>query len=349
MEDKIIKRVNQAIEDKTFPGCVVGWIKNGKSHVLPFGSHTYDSDSQSVTEDSVYDVASITKSIPTATSLLTFIDSGDVSLEDKLSKFIPGFVNKEEVKIKHLLTYTLDLEIPKGADMMDKSADEIISIILKAKLRVTPGTKHFYTNVSAALMGSVVEAVSGSKLPKFAQDYFFEPLGMTKSTFYPLEKFSKEEIVPTEVVDWRGGLVQGEVHDESTYILQKGGYYLGAAGLFSTAVDLLKFTQMVLNKGSMNGERFLSENIIKEMEKDQIELPDAHVGLGWELNEPTRMGKYSEEIIGKSGFTGCMIMINDLKKASLVILSNRVHPKRPSDAIAMNSVRTEIANMVFSD
>lgn len=348
MEDLISKRINKAIEERVFPGCVVGWVKSGRYNILPFGRFTYNENSQAVGENSVYDVASVTKSIPTAMSLLTFIDSDKVTLEDGLSKYIPEFENKDEVRIKHLLTYTLDLEIQKTSELLSKSAGEILSIILKAKLKNPPGTRHLYTNVSAVLMGYVVEKVSGKKLPEFAHDHFFGPLEMNKTTFYPLDIFSKEEIVPTEMVDWRSGLVQGEVHDESTYILQKGGYYLGAAGLFSTAGDLLKFTEMILNSGFLEGKRFLSKKMIEKMGKDQLNFSDTHVGLGWELNEPARMGKYAPEIIGKSGFTGCIVMINPKKHSSLVILANRTYPKRPSEVETIKSVRRDVADIVFA-
>lgn len=348
VKDLISKRIKKAIEDKVFPGCVIGWFENGKYNLLPFGKFTYDENSKNVKEDSIYDVASVTKSIPTTMSLLTFIDSGKVALEDKISKYIPEFKNKDEVKIRHLLTYTLDLEIPKTSELLDKSAEEIMSIILKAKLKSPPGTKHLYTNVSATLMGYVVEKVSGKKLPEFARDYFFGPLEMNKTTFYPLNTFSKEEIVPTEIVDWRGGLVQGKVHDESTYILQNGGYHFGAAGLFSTAGDLLKFTEMILNNGFLNGKRFLSERIIGEMGKDQLSFSDVHVGLGWALNEPIRTGKYAPEIISKSGFTGCIVMINPKKHSSLVVIANRTYPKRPSEVETIRGVRRDVADIIFA-
>ena len=347
MEELIFKRVVKAIKEKVFPGCVVGWFKDGEQNVLPFGNFTYDEDSRLVKKDSIYDVASVTKSIPTSMSLLSLVDSNKVGLEDKLSKYIPEFENKDEVKIRHLLTYTLDLEIPKTSELLYKNAEEVLSLIMKAKLKSIPGTNHLYTNLSATLMGSVVEKVSGKKLPQFADDYFFKPLKMSQTTFYPLKSFSKEEIVPTEIVDWRGGLVQGEVHDETTCILQRGGCYFGASGLFSTAGDLLSFTKMILNNGFLDEKKFFSEKIIRAMLVNQVHLPGICVGLGWELNEPDRMGKYAQEIIGKSGFTGCIVMVNPKKHSSLVILANRTYPRRPSINEPIRSFRRDIADIIF--
>ncbi|MEK7642724.1 MAG: serine hydrolase domain-containing protein [Patescibacteria group bacterium] len=321
MEQSISTRANRAIKEKVFPGCVVGWIKDGKKKVLPFGNFTYEIDSKKVDKDSIYDVASITKVIPTSCLLLDLVHKGQISLEDQVAKYVSGF-RKPEVIIKHLLSYTLNLEISSMTSLAQKPVQEIIDTVIKAPLREKPGVNYLYTNSTAALMGFIVSKVTGKKLPDLAEERFFNPLGMRRSTFEPLKKFSKEEVVPTEVSDWRGGLLQGEVHDESTYILQKNGYYLGAAGLFSTVPDLLIFSEMIFKN-----THFLE--------------------LGWQSNEPKFMGKYVSEIKCKTGFTGCILMINLKKNSVLVILSNRVYPKRPEDKEAINRLRTEIANIIF--
>lgn len=347
MEKLISERIKSAISEQVFPGCTVGWIKNGKQKILPFGRFTYDHRSKVVREDSIYDVASITKSIPTSSSLLTFIDSGLIKLDSPVHKYIPEFENKDDVKIKHLLSYTLDLDIPEMSKIAKENGVDVLSMIFKAKLKQPPGSVHVYTNASAILMGLLVERISGEKLPKFSRDYFFSRLKMNRTTFNPLKIFSKQEIVPTEISDWRKGLIHGEVHDESSYILEKKGYYLGASGLFSTTPDILKFTQVLLNKGNFGKQTFFSQDMVEKMSKDQIDIPNIHTGLGWEVNEPARMGKYAKEILGKSGFTGCMVMINQKKNSSLVILSNRIHPVRPKNTVAINSVRRDIADIVF--
>ena len=329
MNREIEKRIEVAISEKVFPGCVVGWIKEGKRTILPFGRFMYDEGSQSVKEDSIYDVASITKVIPTSTAILTLIDWGKLSINDSVTKYIPEFGNypdKNNVAIKHLLTYTLNLDIPSMASLKDKPASEVIHIVLSAPLREKPGLNFIYTNSTAILLGILVERITGKRLDMFAQEHFFNPLGMTRSTFHPLDGFNKEVIVPTEISEWRGGLLQGEVHDESTWILQKEGYYLGAAGLFSTAPDILKFTEMIMSRWSLDNEE---------------------IGLGWEMNDQNKMGEHALHIIGKSGFTGCMVMLSPKKQSSLVILSNRVHPKRPENGDAINAVRRDIANIIF--
>ena len=324
VEMQVSDRIGRAIKEKSAPGYVVGWIKNGGQKVLPFGNFTYDQNAPLVREDSIYDIASITK-VFTSGILLKLIGKNQLSLGDNLVKFIPEFGNypeKKSVTIKNLLEYKLNLAIPSMASLKNERAEQIIKTITEAQLREAPGTKYLYTNSTTMLMGLVAEKISGKKLNILMEEYFFTPLKMSRTTFGPLEKFSKGEIVPTEMDDWRGGLVHGQVHDESAYTLQKTGVCLGAAGLFSTVPDLLKFAEMTLNA-------------------------DKYSGLGWEHNESIRMGKYAPEIIGKSGFTGCMIMLNKTKNTSLVILSNSIYPKRPVDAKSRNSVRRDVADIVF--
>lgn len=348
MEDEIVQRIGRAIAEKIFPGCVVGIVqKNGKRIILPFGRFTYDEASNVVKEDTIYDVASITKAIPTASLLLTLIDEGRVGLNDSLINYLPEFGStggKDKVLISHLLTYTLDLDMPAMSSLKDKTADEIISIAFKAPLKNQPGKKHHYTNVTAGLMGLTIRQLTGRNLDDLSEELFFRPLSMTRTTFHP-ENFAKNEIVPTEFDDWRGRLIHGEVHDESSYVVNQK-FILGMAGLFSTAPDLLKFLEMLLQHGELNGNRYFSASMVRAMHANQLADIGRSGGLGWELNQSEFMGKYAPELFGKTGFTGCLVLASPVKGAGLVILSNRIYPKR-GDYQAIYEVRKDIADIVF--
>ena len=348
MKELITEHVGKAITDKVFPGCVIGVVnKNGDRQVLPFGHFTYEPNSPTVKEDTIYDLASITKSIPTASIALTLIDRGKLKITDKLIKYLPEFNNsdRENVLIKHLLTYTLD---GYGlASLKTKTADELLHILLTHDFEKKPGSLFKYTNIPAALMGLVIEKVTGKTLDVLADEYFFKALEMKRTTFFP-EKFSANEIPPTEIDDWRG-LVQGFVHDESAYIGKKGGKIMGHAGLFSTAGDILNFLEMLLNKGTFKGREYFSKNIIEKIQTNQIpELPDI-TGLGWELNQPRFMSKLcSPKTFGKTGFTGTLCVCDIEKGIAYVILSNRTFPKRPVDSSIINRVRAGIGEIIFS-
>lgn len=348
MKEAITTRVQQAIEEKVFPGCVVGIVKkDGERQILPFGNFTYDSDSPEVKEDTIYDTASITKSIPTASLALMLIDQGKLKISDKLIDYIPEFNNSDRhnVLIKHLLTYTLD---GYGlASLKQKTADELFETLLTHDFERRPGTVFKYTNIPAALLGLVIERITGSTLDKLADKHFFVPLAMKRTTFFP-EKFPLEEIVPTETDDWRG-LVHGIVHDESAYIAKKEGKIVAHAGIFSTAGDILNFLEMLLNEGTFKSREYFSKESIRLMGTNQIvELNDS-TGLGWELNQPRFMGKNcGEHTFGKTGFTGTLCICDVEKGVAYVILSNRIYPKRPADSSAINAMRADLGEIILA-
>lgn len=346
-KDQITKAANQAIQDKVFPGCVVGIVnKNGEHQILPFGNFTYDQSSQFVKEDTIYDTASLTKSIPTGSLALQLIDEGKLKLTDKLIDYIPEFRNSDRgnVLIKHLLTYTID---GYGlASLKEKSAMGLYETLLTHDFEKRPGTVFKYTNIPAALLGLVVEKIHGDTLDNLADKHFLKPLKMTRSTFYP-ENFPIEEIVPTESDDWRG-LVHGIVHDESAYICKKEGKIVGHAGLFSTAPDILNFLEVLLHKGTFQGKKYFSEKIVEQMGTNQIEELNDFTGLGWELNQPRYMGDHcTPHTFGKTGFTGTLAICDIEKGIAYVILSNRIFPKRPSDSAAINSFRKVVGEIIL--
>lgn len=349
MKNKIAEIINNGIKDKVFPGAVVGVIKNGQKDFFSFGRFTYDESSPLVKDDTVYDVASITKSIPASCLLLSLIDQGKVDLNDRLIKHLPEFNNspgKENVLIKHLLTYTIDFDIPSMSSLKNMSPDEIINIIINAPLKSSAGTKFIYANSTALIIGLLLKKLTGRMVNDLAEEYFFNPLKMTRTTFHPLNFLKKEEIAPSEICDWRGMLIQGEVHDESSFVLQKK-YFLGIAGLFSTAPDIILFLEMLLNKGEKDKRRFFSEDMIKSMRTNQLAEIDGCVGLGWKLNQPDFMGRCSKDICGMTGFTGSFVLWNALKGLGLTMLTNRIYPKRPLNDLAINKIRNALADIVF--
>jgi len=351
LEKLIRERVLQAIKEKNFPGCVVGVVrKRGERTVVPCGTFTFDPNSPNIKETSIFDVASITKVIPTSSLALKLIDEGRLGLEDKLIKYVPELSNsdREKVLIKHLLTHTLEYDFQLSA-YKNSSPDEILNVIFSTEFKSRPGTNFFYANATSILLGLVVARILGGTLDELGDDYYFRPLKMTRTTFHPLKRFQKTEIVPTEIQEWRGGLIQGEVHDESAYVLSHK-ITAGSAGLFSTVPDLLTFLEMLLNEGSLEGHKYFSHEIIQQIETNQIANLGHYAGLGWELNQPWYMGKHcSSKTFGKTGFTGCNCVCDIKRGIGLVILSNYTYPTRKPDSTVMNRFRTEIADIVFEN
>jgi CubicO group peptidase (beta-lactamase class C family) len=325
MREHIEQRAQSAIEEKVFPGCVVGVVKNGERTVLPFGRFTYEENSNPVKEDTIYDVASITKSIPTASLALTLIDEGKLKLGDRFIDYIPEFRNsdREAVTIRHLLNY----EVGGYAlsSLKERSAKELYEEIMTREFSFRPGERSAYSNLPSFLLGLAVEKAGGDPLDKLAQKYFFDPLKMNHTSFWP-QYFSREEIAPTEIEEWRGH-VQGSVHDESAYVFTVlGPRAVGHAGLFSSAPDLLNFLEMLLHGGAITDS--------------------AEKGLGWQVNEAWMGPHRSTKTFGKTGFTGTSVAVDRERGSALAILSNRTWPKR-TDTNAIAAFRSDIADAVF--
>lgn len=342
----IAREAEEAIRSRVFPGCVIGFVRtNGNREIYPFGNFTYEADAQQVTAETIYDVASITKSIPTACLALQLIERGQLKLYSLLKEYIPEFSNsdRDSVSIKHLLTYTLD---GYGlARHMDKDKDGLLQLLLTKDFEQRPGTVFKYTNIPAALLGLVIEKVTGESLDVLAQREFFTPLGMNSTTFHP-ETLDQSLITPTEI-DHRGE-VRGAVHDESAHIFKQGGKVMGHAGIFSTANDLLHFMEMLLNKGNFAGKKYFSEELVDLMATNQIAELNDYTGLGWELYQPRYMGEHcGEHTFGKTGFTGTLVVADVEKGIAYVILSNRIYPKRPETSAAINAFRASIGNILL--
>lgn len=346
MEEKIRLILERAVEDEVFPGAVAGFIKDGQTGITPVGQVSYDPASKAVTKDTLYDVASITKAIPTSSLALYLLDHNQLHLGDTVEQFLPHFINPD-VTIWHLLTQTVTYEynneILQLSKLKNTDAETIYATVYAALINQL-GTVYSYTNATSIILGHVIEEVMEKSLDNAAQEIFFTPLNMMRTTFFPS---STQDVAPTEIDSWRGE-VRGIVHDESAYILRKKGV-VGSAGLFSTVPDLLSFLRMLLNNGESNGKRFFSENIISHMHTNQLTGIGASTGLGWELNQPQYMGKYTHPtMFGKTGFTGCNVVIDPRQKRAMVLLSNYTYPRRKPSSERINEVRRAVADIVFS-
>lgn len=329
LEDKIRERVRKAIQERVFPGCVIGILHPRESIVLAEGSEAYDG--KVVYTDSVYDVASITKSIPTALIALQLIEEHKLSLDDALIAYVPEYYGsyRDEIRIQHLLAYTVDgLRLSQFADA---SPEHIHDAVMHAKLVRSPGSAFYYSNMSAYLLGLVIESIAGN-LKDAAQSRIFDRLQMRATTFFP------NEAVPTE------DDLRGLVHDESARVFARVGKVVGHAGLFSTVPDVLKVCESLITD-----EKILSRSTIALMTQNQLAPLALWGGLGWELNQPHWMGMHaSAHTFGKTGFTGTSMVCDVARHIAIVILSNRVYPKRPLSANEINRFRADVCDIVFS-
>jgi CubicO group peptidase (beta-lactamase class C family) len=281
--------------------------------------------------------------------LLKLIDQGEVALEDKVVDYIPQFGGSERrdaVKIKHLLTYTVDIFVSPEKYFGSVPVNEVLKNIMKAPLQSPPGESFRYTKVTTILTGMIVEDVTEKRLDENSRDTFFDPLGMNQTTFHPNRDLSAK-IPPTENKKSRG-LIQGEVHDEDTHKLQSAGHYYGPAGLFSSVPDLLQFLEMMLNDGRKDGDKYLSESMLNNALSPHFPGPKYTIGLGWALDDQKHVGESpAGPVFSYVGFTGCLFAGNQSTDSGAVILSNRTYPKRPEEPTKINKFRRDIASLVW--
>ena len=349
MNDQIQELLEQAIKNRIFPGAVVGYINNKQKNVLVAGRLTYDSHSPQVNAETIYDIASLTKAIPTNSLVLKLVEQAKLSLDEQVVKFIPELNNplRETILVKHLLTYSVIFALPHGLSVLaPKGSKAILDAIYNAPLKDPVGTTVLYTNAPVILAAMLLEHVTKKPLDILADELLFRPLQMSQTTFHP-DMLDKSRVAPTEIVD--GVELRGVIHDEVARALQKDGIFAGEAGVFSNVSNLLNFAEMLLNRGSFLGQQIFSPKIVAQMHTNQIENPDYAAGLGWHIKKPSFMGsKVSGQAFGKTGFTGPSILIDPSKGTALVLLTNSTFPRRSADRAAINRVRQDLANIIFA-
>ncbi len=345
--------LEKAHEERMFPGCACALISKDSIEYLTYGSFTYEAGAPKVTTESLFDVASITKVVGPMSIAQMLIDEGVLSLEDKVSTYLPTFAIhpfKDEVLISHLLTYTVGHSGTGGSKSLITpgiTPQGFADILIKLPLNSPPGAEYMYSNITAFLLTQVIEKVTGRRLDELASERIFTPLGMNTATFSP-EIVDKAGVIPSEITEDRGE-VRGFVHDESADFLKKGNISSGAAGLFASIQDIALFMQMVAARGVCNGVRFFSEEMVSLWTRDIYpELLPTHTPLGWgDLNNPM-IDVHHRNIVVKGGFTGCFMFADLDQGVGLVFLSNRTYPKRKEDSSDFKKLKEDLMRAVLS-
>lgn len=322
-----ISMINEAIKDSVFPGAQMLVVKDGKIEINKcFGKLMYDINSADVNENTLYDLASLTKVIATTTAAMICYDKKLFQLDDPVMKYLPKFgVNgKEKITIKNLLLHNSGLPAFILYYKKYDKPEQVINDIFNLSLEYPIGTKTVYSDLGFIVLQKVIEKVTKKKLDVFCRDEIFKPLEMNNTMFNP-PKSLRNNIAPTELDDyWRKRLLIGEVHDENSFLL---GGVAGHAGLFSNASDLAILLQMLLQDGSYKGKQLIKKETIKLFTSN---IHSSSRALGWDLkSEQSSSGKYfSASSYGHTGFTGTSVWIDPEKKIFVIFLTNRVYPTR---------------------
>lgn len=317
--------LTEAIADRVFPGAVCLVTRRGHLvHSVALGRSTYAEDAVPVRLDSAFDLASLTKVCATAPVVLTLVRDGVVSLDQPVVSLLPGFSGggREDVTLRHLLTHSSGLPAWQGFYAEASSREDVARLALATELEASPGVRMRYSDIGLILLMACVETATGTDFDHAVQRRVFDPLGMAgarfNSTGVPMPG-----AVPTEVVEQRGGLVAGVVHDENAWAM---GGISGHAGLFATAGDVARLAQAFANGGAGWLPPALAELAIRPQGVPE----DSLRCLGWDHPGPgSWAGTHPPpRLFAHTGFTGTSVWCDPDTGICVVLLTNRVHPTR---------------------
>ncbi|NUM50803.1 MAG: serine hydrolase [Flavobacteriales bacterium] len=379
----------EGIREKAYPGCQVLVAKNGAViYHKAFGTHTYDSTSKKVELFDVYDIASVTKITATLPSVMKLQDEKKFSLNDHLGHYLGKHIkNKEykEINMREMLAHQAGLpawvpfytrtlingKLDPNIYSKDSShhysvkvADSIYiknyypDTMLKRLYNIPLKKKEYrYSDIGYYFLKEIVEHETHQLLQDYTQTHFYKPLGMNRTTYLPLQKIPKKDIIPTEKDHYfRNQLIHGYVHDPGAAMLGGVG---GHAGLFSNANDLAKIMQMYLYGGMYANEHYISSTTLSEyidcqfcIDDKKNDKPEIRRGAGFD--KPTRDGSngptcncVSYLSFGHTGFTGTMAWADPEKQVVYIFLSNRVYPDGENKKLLNLNIRTRIQEEIY--
>ncbi|MEW6659715.1 MAG: serine hydrolase [Thermodesulfobacteriota bacterium] len=334
----------EEIDAQHFPGAVVLVGHQGRVvYRQAFGQRCLEPQPQSMTEDTIFDLSSLTKVVATTTAIMQLSDSGLLNIDATVAKYWPEFAQngKDCLTLRQLLTHTSGLRVEINPRAHWSNYQEAMEVIAADRLLRPPGTEFRYGDVNFIALGEVVRRVSGQRLDVYCAKKIFKPLGMRQTSFNPPKNW-QARIAPCNVLNSR--LRWGEVQDPISYRL---GGVAGHSGIFSSADDLAVFAQMLLNGGENRGRRILSSGAVAAITKAQgISAGSIRRGLGWDMQSPFSKefnASFPAESFGHTGYTGTSIWIEPRSKTYLIILTNRLHP---SGRGQVKSLRAKIAAAV---
>jgi CubicO group peptidase (beta-lactamase class C family) len=349
---RVDRAIDKAIASAEIPGAVIGARMPGKGEDIEYfserGLAALQPERIPMTRQTIFDLASLTKPIATATAIMLLDDEGTIGVDDPVAKYLPSFSEREKdgVTIRHLLSHSSGLKPwrayhemllqreRKTGEVLIGSLDArelIIDRTLRSALVHEPGAAAVYGDLDFIVLGAIVEAVSNQRLDEFCRERIHGPLGMADTFFIPLERGEaalpeplKRRIAATENCPWRDRILWGEVHDPNTSAM---GGVAGHAGLFSTVDDVMKFGRTIVDVWHGRSDLLPRETLRKFLTRQ--DLPESSEWtLGWDT--PTvgnsSSGKYfSKNSVGHLGFTGTSLWIDLERELVVVLLTNRVH------------------------
>jgi len=341
----IDRAIGEAIGQGKLPGAVVLIGHDGKIvYEKAYGRRAIVPEAETMTVDTIFDVASLTKVIATTTALMQLFEQGRFRLNDKVTDYIPEFQGgQSSITLRNLFTHFSGLKPDVPLARPWSGYETGIQLAATDPPDGPPGVRFVYSDINFILLGDVVHRLSGQMLSDYTRDHVFRPLGMKDTMFRPPAALVPR-IAPTERPAKDGLPLRGMVHDPTA---RNMGGVAGHAGLFSTAEDLARFAQMMINGGELDGVRIASAATIQKFTEPQSP-PDQAIlrGLGWDIDSPysgNRGELFPIGSFGHTGFTGTSIWIDPHSRTYVILLANSVHPTGHPSLTALRSKAATIA------
>jgi len=386
IDSKHLKKVDEIVFDalnkNAAPGCQILVAKDGKVfYQKSFGYHTYE-NKQRVTNNDIYDLASVTKIAASVLSIMKLQEEGKIDIDKTLGDYLPELkgTNKDSIVIREMLAHQSGLKpwipfwtttmfngeydarlytplpndsfpnrVANNLYMHKAYADSIFNKIVRTSLNEKK--EYVYSDLGYYFLQRIIQNVTGKPLDQHVQSSFYNQLGLSTLGYKPRDKFSLERIIPTEYdIVYRKQLIHGDVHDQGAAMM---GGVAGHAGLFSNANDVGILMQMFLNGGTYGGENYLDKKILNEFTQCQFENIGNRRGAGFDKPEP-RQDKDSPVCravslasYGHSGFTGTFAWSDPETNLVYIFLSNRIYPDAENKKLTTLNVRSRIHETIY--
>lgn len=355
--------LQEGVMEKVYPGAALIVGQPGRRlYARAVGQHTYEPDSPSVTLTTIWDLASVSKVVGTATAAMVAVEDGKLRLDDPVSAHIPGFSagNKGAATVRNLMTHTSGLPaylqsatVEKNRRPDESQADALIRNYAALTARYDPGTSYTYSCLNMQATARIVENAMGARMEDLLRMRVYGPLGMN-DTVYVLRPGMLERTAPS--VQTKNGPMRGVVHDPLASYHKSDTRCPGNAGLFSTAEDLARYCEMILNHGRGPAGQVLKPDTVDLM--TSVQSPRAVKslrGLGWdvytEMPWATPLNDTTDTLaIGHTGYTGTLIWLDKKTRTYVVFLTNRTFPDdatKPKDKPNITAQRRAVLETVL--
>ncbi len=356
--ERVEEAVEGAIEAGVFPGAVLLVREEDRFFYLrAFGYRCIVPHVAPMQEDTIFDLASLTKPLATTVGAMLLVQEGKLRLDDRVSRYFHNFGvhGKADITFRQLLSHCSGLPAwrPYFQDVLreersgrrvnflgsSEAKSYVYQCILREQLEAAPGQEVIYSDVGFMLLGALLEQLSGMPLDRLCASKIFRPLGLRRTGFVDLGLLRTRRLEPiqdliaaTEQCPWRKKVVCGEVHDDNAYAM---GGVAGHAGLFSCAREIDTLL-VALREAYFRPGGFVAQRVIREFWTRDGRVPGSTWCLGWDTPSPegSSAGRYfSSNSVGHLGFTGCSIWLELDRKLHVILLTNRVHPRRDNERI----------------